>query len=209
MKYFEGGWTEPGLGGQVTPVIGTPTGWAPAGMDAYWGPSVHWNSHLGIYVALLNRATGHFWKQEGLYVSLSSDLLSWSPPERLMAAEHFYPQVVGGGPGETDRLAGQRSRLFVSGASFYEIEVLRPGEVPSHLLVQADGPPEPGESRSEDSPAAEENVPIEALGADYHDPALSDVLHDLGIELVAPIAEPVEPEYGPSLNGPRRDQGFE
>ena len=34
--------------------------------DAFWGPAVHWNTHLQQYVMLLNRAFDPRWAQEDL-----------------------------------------------------------------------------------------------------------------------------------------------
>ena len=55
-KYREGAWREPGLGGRVTPVFRAQVPWQAEKTDAFWGPSVHWNSYLGTYVILMNRA---------------------------------------------------------------------------------------------------------------------------------------------------------
>ncbi len=91
--------------------------------NAFWGPSVHFNQHLQLYVMLLNRASTPGFGQEGIYVAFSSDLSnprSWTRPAKLLDGGEWYPQVVGleAGTG-TDKEAGQTVRLFVSGVSEY------------------------------------------------------------------------------------------
>ena len=95
-------------------------------VDAYWGPSVHWNTYLEQYVMLLNHARDAEWRQEGIYVAFSptlGDPSAWSTPQRLLTGGSWYPQVVGLEPGiGTDKIAGERARLFVSGRSNYFIQ---------------------------------------------------------------------------------------
>jgi hypothetical protein len=122
MKWHEGGWTSPGLEGPVTPNLPAVSDWNSPFPDTFWGPSVHWNTHIRQYVILLNRAIGPRWEKEGIYVSLTPDISdpnSWSTPERLIDAPGWYPQVVGLDTSrhETDLEAGQLSRLFVHGWS--------------------------------------------------------------------------------------------
>jgi hypothetical protein len=99
---------------------------AGATVDAFWGPSVHWNTHLEQYVMLLNRAIDSNWRQDGIYVAFAKTLddpRSWSTPTRLLAGGDWYPQVIGlDAEGGTDRIAGQRARLFTAGRSRYFIE---------------------------------------------------------------------------------------
>ena len=95
-------------------------------VDAFWGPSVHWNTYLQQYVMLLNRARSTSWQQEGIYVAFSPTLdnpMSWSPPQRLLTGGQWYPQVIGTEAGSgTDRIAGQRARFFLGGRSQYFIQ---------------------------------------------------------------------------------------
>jgi hypothetical protein len=95
-------------------------------VDAFWGPSVHWNTYLQQYVMLLNRARDASWKQEGIYVAFApqlSDPALWSAPQRLMTGGLWYPQVLGTEVGTgTDRLAGERARFFLGGRSEYTIQ---------------------------------------------------------------------------------------
>jgi hypothetical protein len=94
-------------------------------VDAFWGPSVHWNTYLEQYVMLLNRAQDSSWTQEGVYVSFTSHLNdpgTWSIPQRLLAGGGWYPQVMGSETGTgTDREAGEQARFFLAGRSQYLI----------------------------------------------------------------------------------------
>ncbi|BCS34254.1 hypothetical protein TBR22_A34830 [Luteitalea sp. TBR-22] len=91
--------------------------------DVFWGPSVHWNAHLGQYVMLLNRARTPGFGQEGIYVAFSPTLAEpekWTAPARILAGGEWYPQVVGLEPGVgTDKEAGEVVRFFMAGVSEY------------------------------------------------------------------------------------------
>jgi hypothetical protein len=140
FKWHNGQWTEPGLGGHVTPIFTVRTDWHRPDADAFWGPSIHWNTHLGTWVMLLNRARDKDWTQEGIYVSFNRDLgdpAGWTSPVKILDAAElekskWYAQVVGldASKRETDKLAGQTARFFVAGLSKWEITFLRPGEKP-------------------------------------------------------------------------------
>ena len=94
-------------------------------VDVFWGPSIHWNTHLECYVMLLNRANTFTFGQEGVYVSFNprlDDPAGWSAPVRLLEGGRWYPQVLGLTEGEgTDKYAGQEARLFMSGRSEYTL----------------------------------------------------------------------------------------
>jgi hypothetical protein len=94
-------------------------------VDAFWGPSVHWNTHLQQYVMLLNRTQDAAWTQEGVYVAFTphlSDPGTWSIPQRVLAGGAWYPQVIGTEHGTgTDREAGEIARFFLGGTSQYLI----------------------------------------------------------------------------------------
>jgi hypothetical protein len=98
-------------------------------VDAFWGPSVHWNTHVEQYVMLLNRAADSAWRQEGIYVAFSptlADPASWSAPQRLLVGGDWYPQVLGSETGSgTDKVAGERARLFIAGRSRHTIQFTR------------------------------------------------------------------------------------
>lgn len=153
-KYYQGSWEQPGIGGRVTPVIPVRVGWERSNTDAHWGPSVSWNTHINKYVILLNRACCKpEWPQEGIYLSYSSDISdpkTWTTPTRILTprdigfAPGFYPQLVGTGPGESDSLTGQASRIFVKGISKWELvfpTVVEPGPDPE---LPPEPEPEPG-----------------------------------------------------------------
>jgi len=135
-KWHSQRWDSAGLGGPVTPVFPASVDWHRGDADAFWGPSIHWNTHLRTYVMLLNRATDSRWKQEGVYVSFNSTLsnpAAWSAPRKILdspGADRWYPQVLGIDTNrqETDKLAGHVARLFVRGQSQWEILFFRPGE---------------------------------------------------------------------------------
>lgn len=127
VKWHQGGWSEPGLGGHVTPIIPARVDWHAPMPDAFWGPSIHWNTYLKRYVMLFNRSIDPHWKQEGVYLSSSANLDdpgAWSSPTKVLGdlgADEWYPQVIGTNAGESDKLAGRVARLFVRGKSRWEI----------------------------------------------------------------------------------------
>ena len=136
LKWHNGSWNQPGLGGQVTAIFPGKIDWHRPDADAFWGPSIHWNSHLNQFVMLLNRTQDANWTQEGVYVSFNPDLgnpKGWTEPRKILGGlppNQWYPQVVGldTAKRETDKLAGRRARLFVRGKSSWEIEFLKPGD---------------------------------------------------------------------------------
>jgi hypothetical protein len=138
-KYFNGEWSEPGLGGQVTPIFPARQPWQFANTDSFWGPSVHWNTYLQRYVMLMSHSCcGPGWPQAGIYVSYADDLAnpqSWSTPKLLLDEVGFgpgwYPQVLGTAFGETDTVAGQAPRLYIHGVSHWEIRFFNPPASPS------------------------------------------------------------------------------
>jgi hypothetical protein len=98
-------------------------------VDAFWGPSVHWNTHIGHYVMLLNRAKDVTWEQEGVYVSFAKSLedpRTWSAPTRILKGGTWYPQVLGLDEGSgTDKTAGEWARFFMLGESWHVIHFIR------------------------------------------------------------------------------------
>jgi hypothetical protein len=98
-------------------------------VDAFWGPSVHWNTSLEQYVMLLNRAKDENYSQEGIYVSYAprlDDPSLWTTPQKLLNGGRWYPQVVGSSLGTgTDKLAGSSARFFMSGRSEWMINFTR------------------------------------------------------------------------------------
>jgi hypothetical protein len=94
-------------------------------VDAFWGPSVHWNTYLQQYVMLLNRAKDADYNEEGIYVAFAPTLdepLLWSTPAKIFPGGDWYPQVMGTVAGVgTDKVAGQTARFFMKGESSREI----------------------------------------------------------------------------------------
>ena len=115
-------WTYPA----ATPLVAPTYAWHDSDerVDAFWGPSVHWNTALEQYVMLLNRSKDENYGQEGIYVSFAprlDDPSLWSAPVKLLNGGKWYPQVVGSAPGGTDKLAGASARFFMSGRSDWVI----------------------------------------------------------------------------------------
>ena len=115
----------------ASPLFPTKGSWHDDGdwVDAFWGPSVHWNNEINQYVMLLNHARDTQWTQEGVYVSFSSrldDPRSWSTPVKILDGGHWYPQVFGlDGVSGTDKSAGGIARFFMGGRSEHLIKFTR------------------------------------------------------------------------------------
>lgn len=84
----------------------------------YWGPSVSWNEHLGVWVMLLGRVDGPFWVGDSLYLSVNphADLgegdnaQDWSTPVRIVhrpGHRLWYPALQPADSAED--LAGRRT----------------------------------------------------------------------------------------------------
>lgn len=115
----------------ATPLIAPTLAWHDGDdkVDAFWGPSVHWNTALEQYVMLLNRARDENYASEGIYVSYAprlDDPSLWSAPQKILNGGRWYPQVVGSAIGTgTDKLAAGSSRFFMSGRSEWVINFTR------------------------------------------------------------------------------------
>jgi hypothetical protein len=100
-----------------------------ASADAYWGPSLHWNTYLEQWVMLVNRTRNEKFDLDGHYVAFTptlSEPASWSRPVEVLNAGGWYSQVVGLEPQDgTDKRAGRRARFFVTGRSDHYIEFSR------------------------------------------------------------------------------------
>jgi hypothetical protein len=151
QKWHDGGWNEPGIDGRITTTFPALIDWHRSTANAFWGPSVHYNTHLETYVMLLNRAMDSNWSQEGIYISFNNDpgdVSGWSAPQKLPINQQvgWYPQVIGIGGGETDKTAGHVARLFISGRSSLEI-VFHPTDGVEEQPLQIPARPEPRERR--------------------------------------------------------------
>ena len=156
MKWYKGGWSQPALGGHVTPVFPAQRDYTHADGEMFWGPAIHWNTYLHMYVMLLNHAIDTQLNSDGIYISFNrhiSDPNGWSKPkmiidraeiQKVMAgtnlsptkmANGWYPEVIGDGPGETDTLAGRTGRVFLAGVSRLRITFLKPDEKSQHREI--------------------------------------------------------------------------
>lgn len=125
-----------------TPIFPAERGWRHAGPTSFWGPAVHFNRDLGVFVMLLNRTEhgeGDI-RQEGIYCSFNSRLdgpAGWSTPVCIVKGGGWYPQVIGLGPEDGDTIAGRRARFFMTGFSAWEIRFsharTRPQSPPPHI----------------------------------------------------------------------------
>lgn len=104
-----------------TPLFPTTRSWHAGDhvSNAFWGPSVHWNTAVNNFVMLMNHTSDVDWTQEGVYVTFpANSLTDWTYPQRLIAGGGWYPQVIGTEVGTgTDKLAGDMPRLFIRGVS--------------------------------------------------------------------------------------------
>ena len=98
-------------------------------VDAFWGPSVHWNTYLSQYVMLLSRARDGNYRTEGIYISYAASLdhpSAWSPPVKVLNGGGWYPQVIGVEAGSgTDKVAGEWARFYMMGTSQHLLHFIR------------------------------------------------------------------------------------
>lgn len=126
--WSQGQWQR-AAGALPSPIWKQARAWRHADPDGFWGPSIHFNRDLGVFVMLLNRTaggTGNF-HQEGAYVSFNArldDPTGWGAPERIFAGGDWYPQAIGMGAQDSDTLCGAVARFFMAGTSDWEIEFL-------------------------------------------------------------------------------------
>jgi hypothetical protein len=86
-KWYKGAWSEPGLWGHVTPVFPASRDYHRKDGSMYWGPSIHWNTHLGMYVMVLNHAIDTKLTNDGIFVTFNRDIgdpRGWSTPVMLV-----------------------------------------------------------------------------------------------------------------------------
>jgi hypothetical protein len=149
MKWYKNAWSEPALWGHVTPVFPATRDYHQKDGEMFWGPAIHWNTYLQTYVMFLNHAIDTKLTQDGIYISFNrnvGDPLGWTPPRMILNREQiqkitagtqvsptklengWYPEVIGTGKGETDKIAGRTARFFLAGVSKKTITFLKPGE---------------------------------------------------------------------------------
>lgn len=128
-KWRSGSWSAPGVNGRGTPVYPARGSWHEGETDTFWGPSVHWNTHLGMYVILMARASDPAWANQGIYVAYAArldDPDTWTQPSLLLEGGAWYPQVMGLERGwGTDSVAGSYARFFMGGRSDFLIRFRR------------------------------------------------------------------------------------
>ncbi len=107
-KYYNGGWTEPGIGGRSSPLeVGNP---------ANWWSSVSYNEYLDQMVLVSSQ-----WQAGGtgpdLYLATSSDGVNWSARQPLVldSGEQMYPTILGTGP--DPQVTGQTFYVYYTDGS--------------------------------------------------------------------------------------------
>ena len=86
-KWYNGGWTEPGLGGHVTPVFPAQRDYHKPDGCMFWGPCIHWNAYLNMYVMVLNHAIDTKLNEDGIYITYNRDVgdpRGWSEPQMIL-----------------------------------------------------------------------------------------------------------------------------
>ncbi|HEY9733288.1 MAG TPA: hypothetical protein V6C89_15320 [Drouetiella sp.] len=134
-KYFEGKWTESGVGGNSSPVVLEP--------DHYIAtPQVHYSQYLRKFVLVYQQ------DQNSVWLRTSSNLIDWSQPtllHRVAAVDEatgvkkklFYPSIVGFGNDPLD--IGQRFYLyFVTGPVSEQMNVWKSGALLHKVVTFAD-----------------------------------------------------------------------
>jgi hypothetical protein len=104
QKWFRGGWNEPGRWGRVTPIFPPERDYHKPNGSYFWGPAVHWNTHLGMWVMVLNHAQGLRMTNDGIYISFNRDLgnpAGWTKPVMLLERKTMLRATAIGrkGPG--------------------------------------------------------------------------------------------------------------
>ena len=103
-KYFLGSFSQPGLGGRNSPIpdlFPFPGG----------NPSVHYNTFLKKWVMVWETWDSVAPHPNSIWISTSEDMLHWSPPKVLLAAQGeerlIFPTIIG----DSDVQAGQKAWL--------------------------------------------------------------------------------------------------
>lgn len=139
-RWFNGGWSGPGLQGtptarvgqswtasplgQATPILPPPRSWLRADGGGYWGPSLSWNTHVGAFMLLLNKVSGaKAFDADGNYLTflprIGTPTVVPATPIRLDALANgptsaWYVQALGDPSMHgTSAWTGQDARLFL------------------------------------------------------------------------------------------------
>ncbi len=89
-KWHHGGWSEPALWGHVTPVFPAERDYHKPDGSMFWGPAIHWNTYLNLYVMVLNHARDTKLNEDGIYITYNRDLENpggWSKPQMILNRE--------------------------------------------------------------------------------------------------------------------------
>ena len=87
MKWHNGAWSEPGIWGHVTPAFPAERDYHRPNGSMFWGPAIHWNTYLNMYVMVLNHAVDTKLTEDGIYISYNRDLgdaNGWSKPQMIL-----------------------------------------------------------------------------------------------------------------------------
>jgi hypothetical protein len=87
MKWHNGAWSEPGVWGHLTPVFPAERDYHKLNGAMFWGPAIHWNTYLQMYVLVLNHAMDTKLTEDGIFVSYNRDLgdpNGWSKPVMIL-----------------------------------------------------------------------------------------------------------------------------
>ncbi|MBM3647064.1 MAG: hypothetical protein FJX11_04650 [Alphaproteobacteria bacterium] len=138
--WCDGRWAALDQGRPVMPIFGVRRGWRHRDPAAFWGPAIHYNRDLDLFVMMLNWTEGGSadFVQRGIFVSFNedpADPTGWSPPRQIVEHGSWYPQVIGTGADEGDTLAGADARFFMSGYSAWTIHFARDGGPSSPTLA--------------------------------------------------------------------------
>lgn len=104
-KYYNGDFTQSGLGGANSPVPGLQN--HPGG-----NPSVHYNTYIDRWVMVWHVWDGPYPGPASIWLSTSTDMVNWDTPIHLVSAEGnekmWYPTIIG----SSDIEAGQSAWLY-------------------------------------------------------------------------------------------------
>ncbi len=87
VKWHNGAWSEPGIWGHVTPAFPAERDYHRPNGSMFWGPAIHWNTYLSLYVMVLNHAVDTKLTEDGIYISYNRDLgdpNGWSKPQMIL-----------------------------------------------------------------------------------------------------------------------------
>jgi hypothetical protein len=114
-KFYQKSFSQPGIGGLCDPPVPPPS--AKSGITFQSNPDISFNSTLNAYLLV-------FQSDDGFFYSISSDLISWSPPRLFMptppniqnlktpGAEYYYYPLLVTPSSPSDQLTGESGYIF-------------------------------------------------------------------------------------------------